>query len=171
MVTVCVSVVIALLFQLNTFELINRLSVDDELRNRVVAEAIERSKAGQPETKPVNSGQATSIKEIIKQSGADQLEEFGLISFPQSVKQWTGRWSIDALPLQLLGIILSAALLSLGAPFWYSLMSNLVKLRSVIAGKDDMERAERQTGPSSTTAQALPPAYRGGEAGDLAATG
>jgi hypothetical protein len=33
---------------------------------------------------------------------------------------------------------------SLGAPFWYNTLSRLLQLRSVLAVKDDQQRAERQ---------------------------
>jgi hypothetical protein len=39
---------------------------------------------------------------------------------------------------------MTALLLSLGAPFWYSLLGRLLQLRSVLAVKDDVQRAERQ---------------------------
>jgi hypothetical protein len=170
MVAFVVSVCVALLFQLNTFQLINRLSVDKELRDRVVAAAIERAQAGPPQATAPPTSTDRSIKEVIRQSGADQLEEMGLIAFPHSPQEWIGRWD-EGWPLQLLGILLSAALLSLGAPFWYSMLANLLKLRSVIAGKDDAQRAERQTGQAAAPGATLPPAYRDGEAGDLTATG
>jgi hypothetical protein len=50
-----------------------------------------------------------------------------------------------ALLLQLLGMSLSISLLSLGAPFWYATLSNLIKLRSTMSQKDEAARAERQT--------------------------
>jgi hypothetical protein len=56
------------------------------------------------------------------------------------------------------GILLSAALLSLGGPFWYEMLKNLLKLRSTLATRDDQNRKERQsTQPSepSRTIQIL----------------
>lgn len=74
--------------------------------------------------------------------------------------------------IRLFGILLSAALLSLGAPFWYATLRDLLKLRSMIARKDDAERAERQTTQAPAAAGGtLPPQLRGGEAGDLEAAG
>ena len=71
-----------------------------------------------------------------------------------------------------IGWLLTAIAVSIGAPFWYAQLANLVRLRSVVSGKDDRERAERQTTqPAVPSAATLPPDYRGGEAGDLAATG
>lgn len=39
----------------------------------------------------------------------------------------------------LLGVFLGAALLSLGAPFWYNALKNLSNLRTVVASKEDSE--------------------------------
>ena len=41
-------------------------------------------------------------------------------------------------------MLVTALLLSLGAPFWYSTLSKLLQLRSVLADKDDQQRSDRQ---------------------------
>jgi hypothetical protein len=43
------------------------------------------------------------------------------------------------------GIALSTLLLSLGAPFWFETLKDVLRLRSVLAGKDDLQRAQRAT--------------------------
>ncbi|MFL6743552.1 MAG: hypothetical protein ACJ8E3_06300 [Sphingomicrobium sp.] len=210
-VTFLVSLAVALFFQLNAFQLINRLSVDDELRKQMVGIAIERVKQGPPPsdagaTTPVKPGGSAPTTEaaalnaaeakpatkdgterapvtantaaakappepqngtkappaadkcVAKSDGAANLqaavkdcvaplEQLGLIAFPKSGDEWVAAWGVGytAWLLQLIGILLSTALLSLGAPFWYAQLANLVRLRSVVSGKDDHERAERQT--------------------------
>jgi hypothetical protein len=42
------------------------------------------------------------------------------------------------------GIVLSWLLLSLGAPFWYDMLKDLLKLRSALAGKEEAQRKDRQ---------------------------
>ena len=37
-------------------------------------------------------------------------------------------------------------LISLGAPFWYNALKNLLKLKSVLSEKDDAQRAQRCRG-------------------------
>jgi len=69
------------------------------------------------------------------------IEELGIVTMPGSYADWLQSWSWQ----RLFGILLAAALLSLGAPFWYATLANLLKLRSVIAGKDEEQREERQT--------------------------
>jgi hypothetical protein len=46
-------------------------------------------------------------------------------------------------PAQFPGIVLSTLLLSLGAPFWFEALKNLLRLRSSIATKDDEQRTSR----------------------------
>ena len=97
------------------------------------------------------------------------LEDVRYIPLKYSSNSWSappeGQYD-DRLP-RVFGILLAAALLSLGAPFWYAVLANLLKLRSVIAGKDEAQRTERQTtqevGPLTrpiemTPAPPLPPA-------------
>ena len=59
--------------------------------------------------------------------------------------QETADWDWDALEAALPGILVSWALLSLGAPFWYDALKGLLKLRPLLAGKDDEQRSNRQT--------------------------
>jgi hypothetical protein len=55
----------------------------------------------------------------------------------------------DAVPQQgpasWAGIALSTLLLSLGAPFWFEALKDILRLRSAIAGKDDLQRSQRAT--------------------------
>jgi hypothetical protein len=67
-----------------------------------------------------------------------------LLGVPQSWTDWHDRWTTDNWLVKVIGILLSAVLLSLGAPFWYNALQNLVRLRSVVASKDDQQRQERQ---------------------------
>jgi hypothetical protein len=46
-------------------------------------------------------------------------------------------------PAHLSGMLLTTLLLSLGAPFWFETLKNLLRLRSVLALKDDDQRAQR----------------------------
>jgi hypothetical protein len=54
------------------------------------------------------------------------------------------------------GIFVSWLLLSLGAPFWYDSLKDLLKLRSSLAGKEEAQRKDRQT--DSQPARAPKPA-------------
>ena len=102
------------------------------------------------------------------------LNDRGLVTLPRFGTNWTATLAEK----NFLGIVVSMFLLSLGAPFWYSALKQLVNLRSVLANKEDKQREERQTTqatPATTSAAmgADTPASlnTGGERGDLGALG
>jgi hypothetical protein len=80
---------------------------------------------------------------------------------------WATQWSWQKLP----GILLSAMLLSLGAPFWYNALKNLLKLRSSLADKDDEQRNDRQSDATLAPAEMPRTSLAQGESGDLTAVG
>jgi hypothetical protein len=61
------------------------------------------------------------------------------ISFVRSVVLPAAAVSPPHIP----GILFSTLLLSLGAPFWFEALKNLLRIRSVLAVKDDEQRARR----------------------------
>jgi len=107
------------------------------------------------------------MADVLKDPDFRSLGEFNI--FP-SKAEWCD-WSGTRIP----GVILSALLLSLGAPFWYEMLKNLLKLRSVAASKDDDQRKERQTSQTADAnggaASSDAIASLQGEKGDLNAIG
>jgi len=138
-ITVACSLVVACAIQLDTIQLINRLSIDTELRNSLVQKAVEMGEKVEttPETLYQLSGQN---KEDIK-----QLLQLGIVNVPKSFEDWRSNW-VSVSPL---GIAFTVMLLSLGAPFWYNALKNLLELRSSLASQDDAQRKERQTTQST----------------------
>ena len=61
---------------------------------------------------------------------------------------WQQKSADQVLPL-LAGILLSIALMSLGAPFWFDALKNLLGLRPSLASKETGERVERATTQSA----------------------
>jgi hypothetical protein len=53
------------------------------------------------------------------------------------VRPWT--WS------GLIGVLATAGLLSLGAPFWFNALKTLTNLRPAIAAKQDAQQADAST--------------------------
>jgi hypothetical protein len=160
LVTAFVSLVLAFATQLDSIGLMNRLSVDDDLRNQLVTAALKEPEARNPDRQG-DAGRAPQIREDlvarINAAGYADLDRLGLVVLPNSFDAWLERWEkpkaqpgmLQAPPDRRLplffGILLSAALLSLGAPFWYSALANLLKLRSMVARKEEAQRNERQT--------------------------
>ncbi|MDF9391949.1 MULTISPECIES: hypothetical protein [Methylococcus] len=203
LITVACSTVIVVAVQLDTIDIINRLTVDEGLRNTLVqkafeldqrphdaagpekASAVSRSKIPSPpsgsaplHTKgpdgttavpdrpeapkgkpaaalsalagvaavpspvpiPLSNGGWVDVR-----TDLEHLQDLGLINVLGSSKGWLERWG-EVNPI---GMILSVFLLSLGAPFWYAALQNLLKLRGVLAVKDDEQRRERQSPQAS----------------------
>jgi hypothetical protein len=137
------SLVVALILQLDTAQLVNRLSEDSNLRGELVKQAVKMdTQAVAPSLDRSSFVPALSDPDRARLKG---LVQDDIIEFPASLREWTGRWTLDNFIMKLLGIVLTATLLSLGAPFWYSALKNLIRLRSLIAQKDDEQRETRQT--------------------------
>ncbi len=133
-VTFGAALTLALLIQLDTASLISRLSSDDALRSSMVDEArhVEHE-----------------ANESLRFSGTEMqnvhdLMTNNLVGVPLSSADWIHRWSRNNAAMKILGILLSAFLLTLGAPFWYGTLQTLLRLRSIAASKDDQQREERQ---------------------------
>jgi hypothetical protein len=169
------ALLVAFVVQLDAFALINGLSVNDQLRTQLAAQAIKGIN--------IEQGKASSALSDLKTSDVSQnlnqylgnLAQFGVIKVPHAIADYAG-WP-DKLP----GILFSVLLLSLGAPFWYTTLSTLLRLRSALAEKDDVQRDMRQSAQKvggseqqdshSNTAGQQEPLPEGDEQGDLAAKG
>jgi hypothetical protein len=228
-ITFIAALIVAVTVQLDTFALVDRLSVDDQFREAVRGSADQLMKdaaaaqaaagnssatapAPTPKTTDANaaSGAATPTPTATATpsptnspaSGAgtttsstptptpaptpaagaaitdvqkkyyNLLSTAGLVTMPG--QHWGDRWTWGKVP----GILLSALLLSLGAPFWYARLQDLLKLRSTVAQNDANQRQVRQTtqtpapgddssGPPTTLVRVVAL----GEQGDINAVG
>ena len=63
---------------------------------------------------------------------------------------WVGTWPQPDWP-NILGVLLTAALLTLGAPFWFEMLRNFSGLRDLLGKKkpDDADRAEKPPAPNA----------------------
>ena len=189
-ITVVVALLVAFAIQLDSLALVNRLSTDTQLRQSLVlaANRVDQgqspsqtvSKEGNPPGNTNSSeGEGGSKKDVVTQppSVSTQnppvpsrvvrdvdaiLGSTGLISAPDW-KSFTAQ--------KVLGIILSAILLTLGAPFWYNTLKTGLRLRAVIADKDDQQRLERQTTQESAQASSTTNAGMTSDRGAVAGSG
>ena len=166
--TAMFSIALVVVLHLDTFDLLARLNADSALRDKVVASAVASMEKGDfappqagsaGETQAMTcarkhlagtsagSGVGRGLAAYADCMGLAEATRLELVSWPPDLKAWAGRWEplSFALLLQLLGMSLSISLLSLGAPFWYATLSNLIKLRSTISQKEAAARVERQT--------------------------
>lgn len=169
LVTVIASFILVLLVQLDTVELINRLALEPELRARLLKQGEGLVERGAPvegpppavETSPAagsNVPRPSSDKptpseqaDAARPSASDTLFKGHLTDLRTLVAARVIRLPsgdpqefLRELPGHLFGILLSGILLSFGAPFWYNALRDLLKLRPVLAKKEE-ERRSRAT--------------------------
>jgi hypothetical protein len=157
------SLAVALALQLDTAALVSRLSSDDQLRTRLYD--IAQTQTAQAPA----AGTTIQLTDTDRQNLKDLMVN-NVIGIPQSLSDWGKRWHWDNCVMKALGILLTALLLSLGAPFWYGTLQKLLSLRSALATKDDEQRKERQvSGQAASSAGALESAVATDERGELAA--
>ncbi len=144
-VTLAAALVVVLAVQVDIIAVIDRLSIDDQFRNTVVASAAKDFSAEtipKPDTSsPPTPGKSGAIPQAAPGPYYDLLSGVGLITLPTN-SNWL-RQLQD--PRKYPGMVLSVLLISLGAPFWYGVLKDLLGLRSQISKKDDMQRLVRQT--------------------------
>ncbi|MFL6447486.1 MAG: hypothetical protein ACJ746_07325 [Bryobacteraceae bacterium] len=155
-VTFCGSLLIALVLQLDTAQLVNRLSEDPNLRGELVKQAIAVDRGNLTPGPEKSPSLLPTFSDPDRKRLRDLVQD-DIIEFPTSIREWTGRWTLDNFFMKLVGIILTATLLSLGAPFWYGALKNLIRLRSLIAQKDDEQRETRQKTQVALITGAQPP--------------
>jgi hypothetical protein len=159
-ITMGIAVLVVLSVQLDIIAVADRLWIDDQFRSIVVQQATN--------TFSTDSGKSN----IDPHPYYDLLNKTALITLPLD-RDWLKRlMDIRKAP----GMVLCVLLISLGAPFWYNALKDLLKLRSSLSQKDDAQRAQRQSapvgaaGPASRVSTAVP-TWLSGERGDLAAVG
>jgi hypothetical protein len=139
-VTFACGLLLALGLQIDTVALVNRISVDEALRQSMSDEA-----ARIVSESDLKTAQATdAFSSVVNQ---------GYLTIPDYPKD-LGRLADIR---RLIGILLTSLLLSLGAPFWYGALNQLLQLRSKIAREDDSQRQRRQSEGSGEPESLLTP--------------
>ncbi|HXA86407.1 MAG TPA: hypothetical protein VNZ47_15100 [Candidatus Dormibacteraeota bacterium] len=188
-VTFIAALMMAFTVQLDTFALVNRLSIDDQFRDAVkngadkvmkdaaAAQQASTTAGAKPTPSPTPTPNAADGHAAASTPTAtpaatpppsnaastgttatptpspnpttasaqteyyNLLSDAGLITLPTNWQTWRDKLNWAKVP----GILLSALLLSLGAPFWYGRLQDLLKLRSTVAQNDALQRCIRQT--------------------------
>ena len=144
------AVLITVTFQLDSVWMIQRLSAEDSFRQSIVSASADVTKTADKlqgeAARPVKT-EAQDLEQIDR-----EFAEYGLIRLPfgsgrQASETWLTRWRQSHLWI---GCMLSILLLTLGAPFWYSTLQSLIKIKSSLAQTDDAQRAERQSAAVGT---------------------
>lgn len=158
-VTLAGAVIVAVTFQVDALSVINRLSADEKMREAFVAQATamqsesQKREAATPAATPGTPPSASSSNAELDRKYRSFLATNGVIALP-SKDEWRTSWrSVNPF-----GVILTIMLLSLGAPFWYKALGQLLNLRSLLAAKDDSAREARQAGPRAAAERGDPSA-------------
>jgi hypothetical protein len=126
-VTVAAALGLASFLQIDCLAMVNHLAMDEGLRTQVVKAALEGKGA-------------ESAREQLRV--AMQLE---LVRIPASRREWRAEWSEAGGGVSHAGgILLTAMLLSLGAPFWFTLLGGTIRLRPALSARDEQERRARR---------------------------
>jgi hypothetical protein len=142
LITFAGAFLVAFGLQVDTPNLVNRFSADDALREAFVEEAQALYRDHQELQQAEQQGRGlpvpTSSDEVGRKYRAF-LATNGVITLPTTAGWWAGFANTS-----FFGMLVTALLLSLGAPFWYGALGKLLQLRSALAVKDDAQRLERQ---------------------------
>jgi len=178
-VTFVSALIVAFVLQLDTVGIVNSLWMSDSLRDQLVpiAKNVSQTESKQlsavadsaksgaaapaatiaPTASPAADAAKGGHQDDIEQKRSKelnnnvedlrQLASRGLLTLPSTdFAAWWDSWTDVKIP----GVILSALLLSLGAPFWYNTLKTLLGLREKIATKDDAQRVCRQTSQANS---------------------
>ena len=121
-VTFLCGLVLVAALQLDAIALVNRIYVDDALRDSLVSQA-----------KSENNTSGNNLYNFVVSQGVMPLPQY-----PAAL----GRFK-DA--RHLAGMAFTTLLLSLGAPFWYTALNQLLQLRPKLAQVDDLQRKARES--------------------------
>jgi len=143
------AVLIAAALQVDTIGLVNRLAADDKLRDAFVAQAASIQSAAAGKAAPAGDAEGANAvpSPVVRTGEAIDLQymaflaDNGLLTAARTRAQWIDRWG----HINIVGVLITSLLLSMGAPFWYNALGRLLQLRSVLAGKDDDQRNARES--------------------------
>ena len=128
---------VSLFLNVDSIRLIKTLNTDDALRQSLVdkADSVAKIKAASTQTVSINQIQS-ALEEV---SSASLPIGWNIYAVPLCFKGMSCLQSIFAIIFWMLGILISAAAISFGAPFWFDVLGNLVNLRRAGIKPDRMD--------------------------------
>ena len=125
-----VGIVVTLALPLDTFDLLKRLARSDSAREQaaVVAQAF-------TENQSITDATPRDVR-----VASAKLQAAEVIVVPSNRAEWLARWQ----QINWAGVAVSALLLTLGGPFWFTVLKDLLRLRSAAASQESQDRAQRQ---------------------------
>lgn len=149
MVTIVAAILVSVFLQLDTVEIYDKLRHEPKL-----VEALVKTAPGALEQGAAVQGQVdTNARD---NAFADLKQRIDSTGFELLPKGWFARWPAEKLwwVNHLFGLALSAGLLTLGAPFWFNLLKNLMNLRPAVAS---LVEKRPTSAPALPAAPSTPP--------------
>jgi hypothetical protein len=148
--TIIFAFIFAFVYHMDARKIYSQISTDPALRASVSSVSSDLIKTytevgTATENKPTSDQAKQDLDERTKKLSqaytqvSNKLSDLDLALLDVPKHWWKWEWS------EILGIVAMAALLSLGAPFWYNVLKNLVNLRSQVAQKQKEEETASQT--------------------------
>ncbi|HTM14613.1 MAG TPA: hypothetical protein VL127_16940 [Bryobacteraceae bacterium] len=130
-----IGIMVAVALPLDTFDLLKRLTRSDSAREQavVLAQTFAANQSNLDQTT------ADSTPRDVRLAAA-KLRAAEVIVVPSSRAEWLARWQ----QINWAGVAVSALLLTLGGPFWFTALKDLLRLRSAAASQESQDRAQRQ---------------------------
>jgi hypothetical protein len=138
--TVVFSLIIAFSFHLNFFHAFKQISQNAELRGSLVVHSNSLLKMDEEARLAKISGkdEVEKLKQLLAQATTlkTELDNTGFSLIPDDYKNL----NYSPLSQDFWGMLMMAALMSLGAPFWFNALKTMSSLRPVLANKEAEER-------------------------------
>jgi hypothetical protein len=160
-ITLIFGFVFAFVLQLDTVEIFKLVSSNHDVKASLLAQlkpvteqaqkvlADQSADSKKPDAQDAEKKHLDELATSYKAINAD-LNQTGFPLFPKDVLRWPSERFYGFFN-HLLGILFSALLLSLGAPFWFNTLKSLASLRSSVAGNiADEKKAELKDGKAKT---------------------
>jgi len=139
MVVSALSLAVVLALNIDTLSLVNQLATTPQLREAMVLQAEKALAPAASASEPATPEQLTLAMKQVRRA-TDQFQTSGLrVGWSQDDFQLL-RQSHTAQVQKLVGLLLSALAIALGAPFWFDLLKGLIAVRSV--GKNLLEKQD-----------------------------
>ena len=125
-----IGIAVAVALPLDTFDLLKRLARSDSVREQAVVLA------------QTFAGDQLAVDPTPQdvRFAAAKLQAAEVLVVPSNQAEWVARWQ----QVNWAGVAISALLLTLGGPFWFTVLKDLLRLRSAAASQESQDRAQRQ---------------------------
>ncbi|MCC7156113.1 MAG: hypothetical protein IT161_16165 [Bryobacterales bacterium] len=138
LISAVLALVVCFALNLDSIDLVQRLSRDETFRKALVERAIEEVKKlpPQPAAAPLPPGAEPKLVPAVEKAldAADKTRQ--LLTLKPV-------WDTDNKLRKLFGVLISWAMVSLGAPFWFGVLNKALGLRSTLAQKVEQQRNQR----------------------------